>query len=518
MPVEPNHDEPLFRNLDAFGRTLEVESGENLRPANSPDQPGNDRSSRGRSRSLRRWHTMTAVAAAVVLIAVTSIGVARIRAENGVVADSRPDNQNELAAFVARGPSLIVSANGDTIASIDYSEDSGEALLDMDAGELGKNKMNVAYVEQVFEELGSDDALWKGVDLNTATKEQWMGQAGLRIETNFDPEIQQSAAVASLEAEADLDSVYTQVITVDPSTGAVLAFYGVAFEETAEGNLPIKRQPGFAFLPIVVAEAFEQGYTNADQISAVAPCAFNVQGEDGPYIVNGPSFDEPITIQDLVAESPNCGAIRLGYAVGAEETAAQARNLGLTTPMEPIPSLPLGPVEVEPIELVGAYTVFANGGQYTQPWYVSKISFGEDVEVFARNTVGSQVVSTETAAMVSQALIETAENGTGRLQAKMEGRQSAGKTGATQDQLDVWYVGYTPQYVTGVWIGAQPGEFPVLPPSNFVAARQPAALWNSHMTTIHEGLDVEAFGQGAEPSGSPQRIEIPEEVPVPAGG
>jgi penicillin-binding protein 1B len=146
--------------------------------------------------------------------------------------------------------------------------------------------------------------------------------------------------------------------------------------------------------------------------------------------------------------------VQVGQDLGVERVVATARLLGLTTPLQPVPSLVLGTSEVNPLELASAYAVFANFGTRTEP-LVIKAVVDRDGQVLSRKDIAvEQVIAPEEAYLMTALLQGVIERGTGRaVRALGFTRPAAGKTGTTSDFRDAWFVGYTPETLALVWVG-----------------------------------------------------------------
>ena len=208
------------------------------------------------------------------------------------------------------------------------------------------------------------------------------------------------------------------------------------------------RQPGSAFKPFVYLTAFEHGHAPDDIM------------HDGPVNIHGwkPSdfegeYKGDITLTEAFAESSNVVAAQLTDELGPKEVAATARRLGIASPLEAVASLALGTSGVTPLELTGAYAPFANGGNGIIPFAITRIRTKAGKILYQRKPGGlGAVMSPANNAAMTRLMVETVTTGTGKA-ARLIERPSAGKTGTTQDFHDAWFVGFTADLVTGVWVG-----------------------------------------------------------------
>ncbi|MDE2463643.1 MAG: PBP1A family penicillin-binding protein [Alphaproteobacteria bacterium] len=208
------------------------------------------------------------------------------------------------------------------------------------------------------------------------------------------------------------------------------------------------RQPGSAFKAFLYVTAFEQGHT-PDEIMV-----------DGPVDINGwkPSDYErryagPMPLIDAFAQSSNVIAAKLMMAVGPAAVVRTAHLLGIRAKLDPVPSLALGTSPVSALELTGAYAAIANGGMKAVPYAITAITTRRGRVLYLRHQPQPMRVIPQTAEMeMTQVMQQTVRSGTGRA-AALGVRPTAGKTGTTQDYHDAWFVGFTSDYVCGVWVG-----------------------------------------------------------------
>jgi penicillin-binding protein 1A len=262
--------------------------------------------------------------------------------------------------------------------------------------------------------------------------------------------------------------------TVEPGTGAVRAMIGgPGFGDEYKFNLASQgyRQPGSSFKTFVLLELLEQGYSPQDTMSGRGPCRFNVASEPEPYEVQnfGNSRGSTGSIRSLTTSSSNCGYVRLGQIAGIDNVTELAGKLGIVTrnaaneivPLDPsIFSTPLGTQEVTPLGMAAAYAAIANDGQYHRPYYVERVLDRDGKTIFEHNDPGERVMSIETAQIAADILKANVEGGTGTA-ARVRGHDIGGKTGTAQDFSNAWFVGFSKQLSTAVWMGALEGNVPM---------------------------------------------------------
>jgi penicillin-binding protein 1A len=306
------------------------------------------------------------------------------------------------------------------------------------------------------------------------------GKMGLRVWTTVDPTAQNAAdssLVRGLRAvekqawyrgprygtpaarPAASGTPYLQglVVSLDARTGEILAMTGGRDWEDSKFNrvTGALRQPGSSFKPIVYTTALERGATPATMMEDTA-LHIEMPGSP-PYEPKNSDdlFRGPVTVRQALTQSINTIAVQLGREVGYEKVAAEAKRFGLTTRVPPYPSSMIGAAAVKPLELAAAYTAFANGGLRAQPVLVRRVSDPTGRVLFDARARLYRTITPETAFLVTDLLRDAAERGTGtearqRLPARVP---MAGKTGTTDAATDVWYVGFTREVVTAVWVG-----------------------------------------------------------------
>jgi penicillin-binding protein 1A len=213
-----------------------------------------------------------------------------------------------------------------------------------------------------------------------------------------------------------------------------------------------KRQPGSAFKPFVYLAALEHGHRPLDEVfdGPVTIGKWRPGNYEGEYEGN-------ITLAHALAHSSNSAAVQLTDEVGPAMVVRVAHRLGIAGKLNPVPSLALGTSEVTPLELTGGYAAFANGGMGVAPYAIVRIRTASGKVVYRRKDSGlGRVMSPENDAAMTEMMMGTVIDGTGR-SAALEGRGVAGKTGTSQDYRDAWFVGFSADYVTGVWIGNDSG-------------------------------------------------------------
>jgi penicillin-binding protein 2D len=304
-----------------------------------------------------------------------------------------------------------------------------------------------------------------------------VANGGYRIYTTLDPILQRAAAEALVDGTARVEArpgyrhaTYAQaakarsanylqgaVVAIDPSTGDVRALVGGRnYAASPFDRVFALRQPGSAIKPLVYAAAL------ADSIppNAIVPdTALSIPMPNGPPYEPGNAdgqFLGPMTLHEALVKSRNPVAVQLGMRVGIDTIAELARRLGISSPIAPVPSSAIGASVVRPLELVTAYTAFANLGSVAQPRLIARIDDAAGHTAYAAAVAPlTPVLDPRVTFIVRRMMQDVADRGTGAAarQAVPSSIPVAGKTGTTNDNADVWFVGMTPDIVAGVWLG-----------------------------------------------------------------
>jgi penicillin-binding protein 1A len=322
------------------------------------------------------------------------------------------------------------------------------------------------------------------------------------VETTIDPKLQ-SAAEAAVIDELAAKSVKFNVsqgalVAMSPD-GAVRAMVGGRNYGESQYNRAVtaKRQPGSAFKPFVYLTAIEHGLT-PDTVRQDAP--LDLKGWK-PENYSREYFG-PVTLTQALAMSLNTVAVRVGLEVGPKNVARTAHRLGISSRLDANPSIALGTSEVSMIELVGAYAPFANGGLSVSPHVVTRIKTLDGKLLYARQPEQpNQVIEPRNVALMNVMMQETLVSGTAR-KAEIPGWAAAGKTGTSQDFRDAWFVGYTANLVTGVWLGNDDNS----PTKKATGGGLPVEVWTRFMRTAHQGVPVAALPPNPQAFGNLAQI------------
>ena len=275
-------------------------------------------------------------------------------------------------------------------------------------------------------------------------------------------------------------------------TGEVKAMVGGRDFRESQYNRAVqsRRQPGSAYKPIIYAAAVDKGYTPASVLI------------DSPIVYENPDpgltwkpknyegrFQGRILLRDALAQSRNVVTIKLLQDIGIDYAIEYARNLGISSPLSRDLTIALGSSGVSLLELVKSYSVFANQGYLIEPVFIRRIEDRNGNVLEAAGVVPKKVIEKSTAYIMTSLLESVVKQGTGQ-RVKALNRPVAGKTGTTNNLFDAWFIGYTPRYVTGTWIGFDE-EKPL--GRGETGSRAASPIWLEFMQQAVEGTPVGVF-------------------------
>ncbi len=302
--------------------------------------------------------------------------------------------------------------------------------------------------------------------------------ADLIVETTLDPRLQSLAEekmAAAFARAGDKARVGQGAMLVLAPDGAVRAMVGGRSYAQSQFNraTQARRQPGSAFKPFVYLTALERGMT-PDTVMRDSPLIF---GDWQPRNFSG-KFAGEVSLEVALRDSINTVAVKVSEKAGRRQVIDTAHRLGILSELQPTPAIALGASEVALLELTAAYVPFANGGRAVLPHGIRKVrTTAGRVLYHRRGAGGGQVIARRPLASINRMLMTSLQSGTGKA-ARLPGRVAAGKTGTSQDFRDAWFVGYTPQLVTGVWFGNDDGS----PMRRVTGGGLPAVTWQRFMS------------------------------------
>lgn len=338
---------------------------------------------------------------------------------------------------------------------------------------------------------------WIKAQLIEEFGEQMVYRGGLRVTTTLDPKAQ-SAAEKSINAVLDKKGdPSAALVAVRPGTGEVLAMVGGRDFEKQQFNVAVqgRRQPGSAFKTFVLATALDAG-VNPEQ--AYKASAMKLAVGDQTWSVTGKKVPGgTMRLRPATEQSVNSVYAQLILEVGAAKTAEFAHQMGIESKVEPVPAIALGGLKtgVSPLEMANAYATLAAGGNRAEVLSITSIE-GPDGELLKSTKPTSKRVMDEAVAFLTTDMLKgVITRGTGK--AASIGRPAAGKTGTTQKYRDAWFVGYTPDIATAVWVGYPDSqrEMTSVHGRAVTGGSFPAQIWSRFMKAAHSKIDEHPFAR-----------------------
>jgi penicillin-binding protein 1A len=345
----------------------------------------------------------------------------------------------------------------------------------------------LADARNFFLDTAADEAL-RDVDAQNGPP-----ASDLIVHTTLIPRLQEAArhAVSHVLASRGKRLHASEAAVVLMNTdGAVAALIGGRDYDSSSFNraTQAKRQPGSAFKPFVYLAAVEDGDSPWDE------------RDDGPVDIDGWTPTNyggrsygTVTLAEALAHSINTVTASLAQEVGVTSVVDAAHRCGIVSTLQPNASLALGTSEVTPLELTTAYATFAAGGQRVFPYFVTEVDDVAHRVLFTRKPpTPERAVAAHVNRDMTTMLADVVTGGTGRA-AMLSGHEAAGKTGTTQDYHDAWFVGFTADYVAGVWVGNDDSSAM----RSVTGGTLPAAIWKQVMTAAEEGLRATPLDKSA---------------------
>ncbi|WP_088104436.1 transglycosylase domain-containing protein [Halalkalibacter urbisdiaboli] len=307
--------------------------------------------------------------------------------------------------------------------------------------------------KQLIEEVGIDQALLEA--------------GGLHIYTTLDPDMQKEAE-RWVEAEMPGDSeLQTALVAMNPRNGDVKALIGGRNYGESPYNraTQAKRSPGSTFKPFLYYAALENGFTPASTFLS-EPTTFTYddgRAEYAPSNFNNNYANDFITMLQAIAFSDNIFAVKTHLVLGTDKLVELAQRVGVSSPLKTIPSLALGTLPVNVLEMVQSYSPFANGGNRVEPRFIRKVVDANGNVLYESKPKLEAVLDPKLTFILTDMMtgmfdpyLNAHTSVTGGSVAHLINRPAAGKSGSTS--TDSWMIGYTPQLVTGVWVGYDQGQ------------------------------------------------------------
>jgi penicillin-binding protein 1A len=352
------------------------------------------------------------------------------------------------------------------------------------------------FVEAVKREILADERFGS----NERERARALYTGGLRIETTLEPRLQQAAERAVREVLDQPGDPEAALVAIRPRSGRIVAMVGGRDWSASQVNLALGRagggsgrQPGSAFKPIDLATALESGIPLATEYPS-GPVSFTFEDGSTWSVTNseGGGYGE-LSLEEALVHSVNGVYARLGMDVGPDRIASQAQLMGVESKLDVYPSIALGTSSVSVLDMASAYGTLANYGRAIEPTTIRRVTLPNGEVIAPEQDTVEAALSAGNAYQITKTLEQAVERGTGT--AAQIGRPVAGKTGTTNDFTDAWFVGYTPELVTAVWVGYPQG---LVPMTNVHGIRVyggtfPALIWRSFMIAALDGVPPKAF-------------------------
>jgi penicillin-binding protein 1A len=302
------------------------------------------------------------------------------------------------------------------------------------------------------------------------------------------------------------------MMSMDPKSGHIRAWVGgndyryFKYDHVKEG----RRQVGSTFKPFLYTLAMQEGYSPCYKIPNVR-VTFEISDEEIWSPENSDAkYGGMLTLKEGLAESVNCISAYLMKQFGPQPMIEIARKMGITAPIDAVPAICLGTPDVSVFEMVGAYSTFANKGVWTQPTYLLRIEDknGNVLQDFVPRKV--EAISEETAFLMLNLMQGVVQFGTGaRLRGQYDLRYPiAGKTGTTQNQSDGWFMGITPDLVTGCWVGNEDRSVHFRTLELGQGARTAMPIWALYMKKIYADNSITISKKDFEAPEDPLKVEL----------
>ena len=354
-------------------------------------------------------------------------------------------------------------------------------------------------------------------------------RGGLTIQTTIDRVMQKKAESAVKDRlPANKTGIQSSLVSLDSATGAVRALVGgPGFEPGRnEVNLALRRrQTGSSIKMFILTAALEAGVEGIDLIDGTLPCTLPNPGQpEEPFKITQGVSKPLTTLAEQTWLSINCAYARLAQIVGLNRLPNEVYKLASSAYLRPdiykiwpYASFSTGANELSAFDMASGAQTIANTGLHQEPFFIESIADGFGNTLFKHTSIGSQVVSAETAAKEVAILKQVLIKGTARRTPLEDNRPSAGKTGTQDENTNAWFVGFTPQLTTAVWVGDPKGYTPMVNIPEFKADgvprvqgnTYPARIWKAFMDAAHKGLPVVDWQAPPPVTRNPVRLYLP---------
>ncbi|MGG2017367.1 transglycosylase domain-containing protein [Bacillus sp. S10(2024)] len=318
-------------------------------------------------------------------------------------------------------------------------------------------KEEVAEVAPYFQ-----DAVQASLINDAGLDEQTVTRGGLRVYTTLDPKLQKIAEHAVNETIPSTTEIETAIVSMNPKTGEVMSLVGGRDYKKSQFNRVTQayRQPGSTFKPFLYYAALEQGFTPATRLKSEHTVFTLGDGVSKYNPTNYKNYyaDDFITMMQALAVSDNVYAVKTHLFLGEKSLVKTAKQFGITSSLKDVPSLALGTSPVKPLEMVNAYGMLANGGKQVNPTFIRRVVDHDGNILYDAHLENKQILDENNAFVMEEMMtgmfnkrLSSYASVTGQNLIPKLSRTYAGKSGSTE--TDSWMIGFTPDLVTGVWVG-----------------------------------------------------------------
>lgn len=351
----------------------------------------------------------------------------------------------------------------------------------------------VAYVKKLLQKQFTGGVVFNG---------------GLTVYTSLDTRMQKQAESAALRKFKRAKYPSVALVAIDPRNGHIKAMVGGKDYTKSKFNLATQgsRQPGSSFKTFVLAAALAQGMPPSFDVDSHSPVT--IPAKPKPWVVSNSEGDGKglMSLESATWGSVNTVFARVAAEIGIKNVTRTAKAMGIKTRLPNLPAISLGAVNCTPLEMASAYGTLATNGTYHEPVAITRVTNREGATIFQAKSRGKQAIKPQIAYATTRVLEGVISRGTGH-EANI-GRPAAGKTGTSQSNRDAWFVGYTPQLVTSVWVGYPKERTIVVDGSKGYGGTLAAPIWAAFMRKALEGMPSRDFLTASEPHYNADKFEI----------
>lgn len=331
---------------------------------------------------------------------------------------------------------------------------------------------------------------------------------GLTVYTTLDTRLQDFADAAATKRFKKTKDPMVALVSIDPRNGYVKAMVGGRDYAKNKFNFATQgyRQPGSSFKTFVLVTALQQGMPPSYQVDSNAPVTipskpkWTVNNDEG-------SGHGMMSLDSATWSSVNAVYARVAWALGIKKVAHTAKVMGIKTSLPNYPSIALGSVNCTPYEMASAYGTLATGGVHYDPVVITRVDDSSGNMIFKAQPHGTQAIKPSVAYAATKVLEGVINQGTGS--AANINRPAAGKTGTSQSNRDLWFVGYTPQLVTSVWVGYPMERTVEIDGSKGFGGTVAAPIWAAFMSKALSGQSARNFASAPDPNYDASKFDIP---------